>query len=123
LLETAKGLPPWILVIPFIIVLFDNVVIPDTFNDDLHVVALFNVVLPDTFNDDNNVDALETNKLEKLVLWFKLLKIVVDVACKLDIFNTEFVEKLFKLLKMVVDVACRLDILDTEIGHIKTIQL
>ncbi len=31
------------------------------------------MVWPETFNDDNNVDALETNKLEKLVLLFKLL--------------------------------------------------
>jgi hypothetical protein len=31
------------------------------------------LVDPDTFNDDKNVDALETNKLEKLVLLFKLV--------------------------------------------------
>ena len=31
--------------------------IPPTFNDDKHVVALFNVVVPDTFNDDKCVDA------------------------------------------------------------------
>jgi hypothetical protein len=45
------------------------VVIPDTFNDDIHVdsVVLFNVVVPDTFDDDKNVDAPETNKLVKLV--------------------------------------------------------
>ncbi len=44
-------------------------VIPDTFNDDIHVdsVVLFNVVVPDTFDDDKNVDAPETNKLVKLV--------------------------------------------------------
>jgi len=41
-----------------------NVVIPDTFNDDKHVVALFNVVVPfilvdpETFNDDTNVTLL-----------------------------------------------------------------
>ncbi len=46
-----------------------NIVIPDTFNDDMHVVALYNVVNPDTFNDDKNVDAPETNKLVKLVLF------------------------------------------------------
>ena len=35
---------------------------------------------PETFNDDNNVDELETNKLEKLVLLFKLfIDDVVDV--------------------------------------------
>ena len=52
------------------------------------------IILPTTFNDDNNVDALETSKLEKFVL----LNIDVDVACKLLIFNTEFVDKLFKLV-------------------------
>jgi len=35
-----------------------NTVVPDTFNDDLHVVALFNVVLPDIFNVDINVEGL-----------------------------------------------------------------
>ena len=64
------------------------------------------------FNDDGNVDALETNKLVKLVLLFKLLidnielvdnefkllKIVVDVVCKFDIFNAEYVDKLFKFV-------------------------
>jgi hypothetical protein len=35
-----------------------NVVIPDTFNDDKHVAALFNVVVPDTFNVDMNVEGL-----------------------------------------------------------------
>ena len=39
---------------------------------------------------------------------------VVDVDCRLDLFNAEFVDKLFKLLKMVVDVACRLVIFNTE---------
>ena len=61
------------------------------------------IILPTIFNDDNNVDALETNKLEKLVLLFKL---VID--------KFEFVDKLFKLLKIVVDVACRLVIFNTE---------
>ncbi len=51
-------------------------------------------MLPVIFNDDNNVDALETIKLEKLVL----LNIVVDVACKFDIFNAEYVDKLFKFV-------------------------
>ena len=32
-----------------------KVVIPDTFNDDAHVVALFNVAFPDIFNVDENV--------------------------------------------------------------------
>jgi hypothetical protein len=50
--------------------------------------------LPNIFNDDNNVDAPETYKLVKLVL----LNIVVDVACKFDIFNDEYVDKLFKFV-------------------------
>ena len=45
---------------------------------------------------------------------FTLLKIVVDVACKLLIFNTEFVDRLFKLLKIVVDAVCKLLIFNTE---------
>ncbi len=40
------------------ILLFD-VVMPDTFNVLLIVVAWFNVVLPDTFNVDINVEGLE----------------------------------------------------------------
>jgi hypothetical protein len=32
-----------------------NVVIPDTFDHDMHVVAVANVDNPDTFNDDTNV--------------------------------------------------------------------
>ena len=32
-----------------------NIIIPDTFNDGMHVVALFNVVFPDIFNFDTNV--------------------------------------------------------------------
>ena len=51
-------------------------------------------MLPVIFNDDNNVDALETIKLEKLVL----LNIVVDVACKFDIFNDEYDDKLFRFV-------------------------
>ena len=31
------------------VVLFDKVVNPDTFNDDMHVVLLFNIVVPDIF--------------------------------------------------------------------------
>ncbi len=38
------------------------------------------------------VDALETNILEKSVLFNN----DVDVACKFDIFKVEFVERLFK---------------------------
>ncbi len=66
----------------------------------------------------SNVDELETNKLVKLVLLFKLfidnvefvdrlfklLKVVVDVAFKLFIDNIELVDNEFKLLNVVVDV-------------------
>ena len=38
--------------------MFDIVVVPDTFKDDLHVVALFNVVFPDICNVDMNVEGL-----------------------------------------------------------------
>ena len=63
----------------------DVVIFPTTFNVLFIVVILFNVVDPATFNDDNNVDELETTKLEKLVLLFKLL---ID--------NVELVDRLFK---------------------------
>ncbi len=43
-------------------VLFDKVVNPDTFNDDINETLLFNEVKPETFNDDTNV-----------VLLFKLI--------------------------------------------------
>ena len=33
-------------------------ILPDTFNDDMHVVALFKVVVPDTYNEDWNVEEL-----------------------------------------------------------------
>ena len=36
---------------PLILTLLLNVVIPDTFNDDLHVATLLIIVVPDTYND------------------------------------------------------------------------
>ena len=48
------------------------VVVPPTFKLPF-IFTVFKLDIPDTFNDDNNVDELETNKLEKLVLLFKLL--------------------------------------------------
>ncbi len=46
-------------VLPPITTLFDNIVIPDTFKDDLHVVILFNVVFPENiFKVDINVAGL-----------------------------------------------------------------
>ena len=35
--------------------MFVSLVLPETFNDDPHVVILFNVVLPEIFNDDIHV--------------------------------------------------------------------
>ena len=46
---------------------------------------LDSVVIPDTFNDDKNVDALETNKLVKLVLFNNN----VDVDCRFEMFKFE----------------------------------
>ena len=53
------------------------------------------IILPTTFNELFMVDALETNKLVKLVL----LNNVVDVAFKFLIDNIDDVDKLFKLFK------------------------
>jgi hypothetical protein len=44
--------------LPPISTLFDNIVIPDTFKDDLHVVILFNVAFPEIFNVEMNVPGL-----------------------------------------------------------------
>ncbi len=38
--------------------IINNVVVPDTFNDDKHVEALFKVAFPDIFNFDINVEGL-----------------------------------------------------------------
>ena len=38
-------------VVPLIIVLFNKVVTPETFNEEPHVILLFNVVVPDTYNE------------------------------------------------------------------------
>jgi hypothetical protein len=51
------------------------------------------ITLPIIFNDDNNVDALETTKLEKIVL-----VLFIDVACKFYLFNDKYVDKLFKFV-------------------------
>ena len=83
----------------------EAIIFPTTFNDDNNVAALFNVVAPDIFNDDNNVDAPET---------YKLVNVVVDVACKFVIFNIELVDNEFKLLNTVVDVACKFGIFNAE---------
>jgi len=72
--------------------LFENVVIPDTFNVELIVVILFNNVFPKTFNDELIVDAPETNKLVKFVLFNN----DVLVTCKFDIFKLLYVLNEFK---------------------------
>jgi hypothetical protein len=43
------------------------VVVPLTFKLPL-IFTVFKLDVPDTINDDNNADALETTKLEKIVL-------------------------------------------------------
>ena len=52
--EWSLTIVPFIKNLP-VIVPPDNVVDPETFNDDIHVVELFNIVNPDTNNDDINV--------------------------------------------------------------------
>ena len=59
------------------------VVVPATFKLPM-ILTWFKVDWPDTFNDDNNVDELDTNKLVKLVLLYKLVvvlyKLLIDNA-------------------------------------------
>jgi hypothetical protein len=62
-----------------------NNVLPLTFNVPIIFVSFDNVVNPDTFNELLNVDALETNILEKSVLFNN----DVDVACKFEMFKFE----------------------------------
>ena len=64
------------------------------------------IILPTIFNDDNNVDALETIKLEKLVL----LNILVLVMFKLSIFNLLNVDIEFILPNKLVLVIFKLSI-------------
>jgi hypothetical protein len=80
------------------------------------------IILPTIFNELLIVDALETNKLVKLVL----LNIDVDVLFKLLIDNIELVDKLFKLLNNVVDVAFKLlidnvELVDNEFKLLNTV--
>ena len=42
------------------------------------------------------------DKIELVDNEFKLLNVVVDVACKFDIFNDELVDNEFKLLKLLL---------------------
>ena len=85
-----------LVIVPVTDKLLDNVVIPDTFNDDIHVVLLFNVVNPDTFNDDNNVVLpdiivlLNTLKVVKLISAFCVLVIpilndILPYSCKVNV--------------------------------------
>ena len=74
-------------------VLFDNVVIPDTFNDDNNVV-LFNVVVPETFNVLFIEFKNDVEVVFKLVIyvdkWFKLVvKFDNDVVCELIVNNVD----------------------------------
>ena len=55
-------------IVPDAVKLPFNVVVPDTFNDDLHVVVLFNIVVPDTYNDVF-IDSVETyDSFDKAIL-------------------------------------------------------
>ncbi len=56
-------------------VLLDNVVIPDTFNEDIHDVELFNLLVPDTFklltfNVDGLVKLLSFKELKRVNIIF-----------------------------------------------------
>ncbi len=44
--------------VPKIVVVFDKVVTPDTFTDNLHAVILFNNVFPEIVKVDTNVEGL-----------------------------------------------------------------
>ena len=69
-------------VVPPITVQFPD---PSTFN---LVLSYFNDIVSDVFKKG----------FEKVKLFYFVLKIVVDVACKLLIFNIELVDNEFKLL-------------------------
>ena len=58
-------------------------------------VALFNVVVPDTFNDDIHVDEPETTEL-------KLVYVIMMLAFKLYIQNVDPDDNEFRLLNAVV---------------------
>ncbi len=69
-------------VVPPITVQFPD---PSTFN---LVLSYFNDIVSDVFKKG----------FGKVKLFYFVLKIVVDVACKFDIFNDEYDDKLFRLL-------------------------
>ena len=117
--------------------MFDNVVVPDTFNDDTQVELFCKVVLPVTCKLpnavllNNVVDValrLDILNVEFVDNEFKLLNIVVDVAFKLFIPNIELVDNEFKLLNIVVDVAFKLlidniELVDNEFKSVKILWL
>jgi hypothetical protein len=72
----------------FINTLFDNVVIPDTFKDDIHVVLFDTVVNPDTFNDDDNV-VLLFNVVNPDTLNDDIHVVLFDKVVNPDTFNDD----------------------------------
>ena len=71
--------------------------LPYTFNVPL-LFVIFEVAVPDTLNDDMHVVALDTSKLEKFVLFNN----DVDIACKFEMFKFEYVDNEYKLLKWLL---------------------
>ena len=69
---------------PLIIVLFDNVVIPDTFNELFIDVVLFNIVIPLTFNVLFTFNPLELiNALYVFV--DPILNVIVPYSCNVNV--------------------------------------
>ncbi len=85
-----------------------NVVVPDTYNDDIHVVESFNLDVPDIFK----WLVVNVEGFVKILIYF--IK-VVDVKFKLVIDSVELVGNEFKLLNMVVGVLFKLVIDNVEL--------
>ena len=77
------------------VVLYFNVIVFDVFKKGFENVKLF--CFPDNVLNTDKPDVfISPTTLNELKL--VLLNIVVDVACKFDIFNAEYVDKLFKFV-------------------------
>ncbi len=89
-IELFNNVLPPTFKVPIIDVSFDNVAIPDTFNDDIIVDIPFNFEVPDTFKlFAFNIVADENES--------KLVNNDVLVLCKFDMFKFEYVDNEFKL--------------------------
>ncbi len=71
-------------VVPLIIVLFDKVVIPETFNEVVKVVLLFNIVVPLTFNVLFTFNPLEFIKALCVFLG-PILNVIVPNYCNVNV--------------------------------------